>query len=72
MPREKSSLDDWVSFDRLAEEYPSFPIQTLRYLARAEVRKENGFDRCIRFVTSRKAVVSPSRLAEWIEGRRRP
>lgn len=63
-----AGLGDWVSFEKLAEEYPTFPVRTLRYLSRAEVRKENGFDHCVRLVTARKFVVSLSRFAAWIEG----
>lgn len=67
--RQSDCLDDWVSFEQLAEEYPSYPIKTLRYLFRAEVRKATGFDSCVRFITARNAVISRSRFAAWIEQR---
>lgn len=69
MQHENSSLEDWVSFEQLAEEYPSYPVKTLRYLFRAEVRRATGFDACIRFITARNAVISRSRFAAWIEQR---
>lgn len=69
MNNEQPSLDDWVSFEQLAEKYPSYPVKTLKYLARAEIRRENGFDACLRFITRRKAIISPSRFAAWIEKR---
>lgn len=65
-----ADLDDFVTLDQLAEEYPdSYPLSTLRYLARREIRESTGFADCLRRVTPRHLVISRSRFARWIEGR---
>ena len=63
-----ADLDDYTTFDRLAEEFPAYPLATLKYLARAEVRKANGFAACLRRITPRRVLISRSAFAAWIEG----
>ncbi len=60
-------LDDWGSPEVIAEENPDFPVATLRYLARADIRRTNGFDKCVRFLSPRRFLISRSRLAEWLD-----
>ncbi len=62
-------LEDWATPETIAEENPDLPAPTLRYLSRAGVREPCGFDRCVRFLSPRKMLISRSRFAEWIESR---
>ena len=62
-----TDLNDWRTLDQVAEGYPQFTRETLVYLCRSDVRRHNGFNKCVRFLTPRKKLISLSRFAKWIE-----
>lgn len=57
-------LSDWASPQQIAEEYPQYPIPTLRYMVKA--RERLGFSDAVRFLTPRRPLISRTRMSAWI------
>jgi len=63
-PQPHDPLADWATPQQIADEYPQYPLATIRYMVKA--RERLGFSDAVRFLTPRRPLISRSRMSDWI------